>query len=97
MAPLTWFVTGCTSGFGKHICTELASRGDYVIATARNIERISSHIRQHQNIRCLQLDVNVSKDEIANIVQKAIDFFGQIDVLVNNAGYPLVGPFEDIE
>ena len=96
MAPLTWLITGCSSGYGEYLAEIAAERGENVIATARKPEKIASRITEKPNVKVLQLDLTESSTSIAKKVEKALELFGGIDVLVNNAGYPCVGPFEEI-
>lgn len=95
MAPLTWFITGCSSGLGETLVAEISSRGDNVIATARKIGTIAPHLSKRSNVKCLQLDVSTSSDQIHEKVRQALTLFGGIDVLVNNAGYGFTGAFEE--
>lgn len=90
----TWFITGASRGFGALI-TELAlAKGDNVVATARNPEAIEKRIGQHPNLLAVALDV--TNDEQAKAAaSKAVERFGQIDVLLNNAGFGLLGAVEE--
>lgn len=90
MTQRVWFITGASSGLGKVLTEKLASAGQQVVATARKPEQIA----QANNVLALSVDVT-SPETIASAVQAAIDKFGRIDVLVNNAGYGLVGAIEE--
>ncbi|RPD69447.1 NAD-P-binding protein [Lentinus tigrinus ALCF2SS1-7] len=82
---LVWFITGTSSGFGRELVHAALKRGDCVVATARELEKIQDFPKTDK-IRLLQLDVT---DGLANIqakLNKAISFFGRVDVVVNNAG-----------
>jgi NADP-dependent 3-hydroxy acid dehydrogenase YdfG len=94
MPQLTWFITGCSSGFGEALVLEVARRGDRVIATSRRIEDIA-HLKG-ENIRTLALDVASSQDDINECILSAQEIFGSIDVLVNNAGYLQAGAMEQV-
>jgi NADP-dependent 3-hydroxy acid dehydrogenase YdfG len=94
MAPLTWLVTGCSSGFGECYISSITARGDRVIATARNPEKIA-HL-QGPNVRVLRLDISSPQEEIDKTVAEALSLFNRIDVLVNNAGYIQGGPVEQV-
>lgn len=76
----TWFVTGASSGVGNKICLELLKRGYNVIAVSRRVPNI-----EHENILCLSVDVT-KPDTIQEAINKGIEKFGRIDVLLNNAG-----------
>lgn len=90
-----WFVTGCSSGFGKLFISSIVARGDRVIATARNISALSE-FEDRDDVRMMQLDVAQPQSVLNDAVTAAIAIFGQIDVLVNNAGYVLSGVWEQV-
>ncbi|KAF5572774.1 Zn(II)Cys6 transcriptional activator [Fusarium pseudoanthophilum] len=94
MSRLVWLVTGCSSGFGSEFVHQILSRGDKVIATARNSARIKSLASQGAAV--LELDVTDSQDSIDQIISNAIAIYGRIDVLVNNAGFVAAGSWEDL-
>ncbi|WP_419804177.1 oxidoreductase [Terriglobus sp.] len=90
-----WFITGCSTGFGRLLAEAALKRGDRVVATARDDSKILDLTDQYpQNALALTVDVT-DKDTILAGVQDAIETFGQIDVLVNNAGYGLSGAAEE--
>ncbi|MDG5789528.1 SDR family oxidoreductase [Evansella sp. AB-P1] len=95
------FITGTSSGFGSLTTLQLAKEGYYVIATMRNISKKSSLLKKanelnvENNIEVMQLDVT-NQDQINKSVEKVIDRFGKIDILINNAGYCLGGISECI-
>ena len=87
-----WFVTGCSTGFGRVLCEELLQRGQRVVATARKLEAI----RDLASTNCLTVVLDVTVQEtIDAAVALAMQRFGRIDVLVNNAGYGEMGPIEE--
>ncbi|HTJ49867.1 MAG TPA: SDR family NAD(P)-dependent oxidoreductase [Cyclobacteriaceae bacterium] len=91
----TIFITGASRGFGKLWAEAFLKRGDKVAATARNLDSLKDLVKQYGNsILPIQLDVN-SRAESFAAVKKAHDHFGQIDVLINNAGYGLFGTIEE--
>ncbi|HEY9668366.1 MAG TPA: SDR family NAD(P)-dependent oxidoreductase, partial [Coleofasciculaceae cyanobacterium] len=91
-----WFITGCSSGFGRALTEAVLEHGDSVVATARQPQRLEDLAIQFGNrILILPLDVTQSTD-IQVAVQQAINTFGQIDVLVNNAGYGMFGAVEEV-
>ena len=93
----TWLITGCSSGFGKLLAEQLLEQGERVVATAREVESISAlttKAKSSNQLLLLALDVNKT-DQIQITVQRAIEKFGSIDVLVNNAGYGYVGALEE--
>ncbi|KAJ8116184.1 hypothetical protein OPT61_g2339 [Boeremia exigua] len=94
-----WLVTGCSSGLGKHIACAVLARGDKIIATARQLSDLD-YIKDQPGgtgrAHCITLDVTASSERIQKEIDKAIEHFGRIDVLVNNAGYVLSGVLEQI-
>lgn len=94
--PRVWFITGTSTGFGYLLTQELLNRGERVIATARDISKIAEFERQHPHTaRTLQLDVT-KPAEIESVAREAIAAFGQVDVVVNNAGYGVNGAIEEV-
>ncbi|KRD05105.1 short-chain dehydrogenase [Flavobacterium sp. Root901] len=90
-----WFITGASRGFGK-IWTEAAlERGDKVAATARKLESII-HLKDKYGDSVLPLELDVTKPEqVKDVIQKAHEHFGKLDIVLNNAGYSLVGTIEE--
>lgn len=91
----TWLITGCSSGFGKNLAETLLSEGEQVVVTARKPETIQHFAEKYpQTALCVGLDVT-KKDTIDAAVKEAIEKFGKIDILINNAGYCLRGAVEE--
>ena len=88
----TIFITGTSSGIGKATALYFAEKGWNVAATMRSPEK-SADFSQYANIKTYKLDVT-DMASIASAVANAIRDFGQIDVLVNNAGLTVFGAFE---
>jgi NAD(P)-dependent dehydrogenase (short-subunit alcohol dehydrogenase family) len=91
-----WFVTGSASGLGRAIAEAVLASGDRLIATARDPQQLQEIVKTYgDQIRTAPLDV---PDETAAFaaVGVAVDAFGRLDVLVNNAGYGDVSPFEQL-
>jgi NAD(P)-dependent dehydrogenase (short-subunit alcohol dehydrogenase family) len=91
-----WLVTGSASGLGRHIAEAVLASGDRLVATARNPVPLDDLVKEYgEQIRTTTLDVT---DEVAahSAVQSAVHEFGGLDVLVNNAGYGDVAPFEQL-
>jgi NAD(P)-dependent dehydrogenase (short-subunit alcohol dehydrogenase family) len=98
MAPhrqKVWFVTGASRGLGNAICAAAADRGDHVVATARDPAALNTFARAHPETLVLPLDVT-DADAARAAAQAAVDHFGRIDVVVNNAGYGHVGAVEEL-
>src|SRR5437899_11865885 len=92
-----WFITGAGSGLGTGIAKAALSAGDRVVATGRNIEKVRNafpHVAP-EDIAFVQLDV-INDAQAKAAVDEAMKRFGRIDVLVNNAGYSLLGNFEQM-
>jgi NAD(P)-dependent dehydrogenase (short-subunit alcohol dehydrogenase family) len=91
-----WLVTGSASGLGSEIAEAVLASGDRLLATARDSRQLNDLVERYGEQVCTApLDV---ADEAAAkaAVAKAIDIFGRLDVLVNNAGYGDTAPFEQV-
>jgi NADP-dependent 3-hydroxy acid dehydrogenase YdfG len=90
-----WFITGASRGFGR-VWTEAAlERGDKVAATARSVESIAGLQKKYgENVLTLELDVT-KPDQVKAAVNDAHTHFGRLDLVLNNAGYSLVGTIEE--
>jgi NAD(P)-dependent dehydrogenase (short-subunit alcohol dehydrogenase family) len=92
-----WFITGCSSGFGRELAKLVLERGYRVVITARDPRTIEDLSTGHAG-RALALKLDVtSRADVAEAVKAAQANFGSIDVLVNNAGYGYVGAVEESE
>ncbi|CAG9185326.1 oxidoreductase [Cupriavidus pampae] len=89
-----WFVTGASRGFGALIVRDALARGDNVVATARNPQQVTDVLGEHPNLLAVKLDVT-NEVEAAAAVEAAVARFGRIDVLVNNAGFGVLGAVEE--
>ena len=91
-----WFITGTSKGFGYLLAEEALKRGERVIATARDVSKLSRLARKYPDrIHTLTLDVT-NPNEIISIAQQGIAAFGHVDTLVNNAGYGVNGAIEEV-
>jgi len=90
-----WFVTGAGRGLGVDLVRKALEAGHSVVATARDPDRVLKAIGAHDNLMTFALDITDPKAAIT-AVQAAVDRFGRIDVLVNNAGNFYAGYFENI-
>ncbi|WP_422082140.1 SDR family NAD(P)-dependent oxidoreductase [Ulvibacterium sp.] len=90
-----WFITGSSRGFGR-IWTEAAlERGDKVVATARRLESISD-LQEKYGEKVLTLALDVTKtDQVKAVLEQGYNHFGRLDVILNNAGYSLIGTIEE--
>jgi NAD(P)-dependent dehydrogenase (short-subunit alcohol dehydrogenase family) len=90
-----WLITGSSRGLGRSLAEAVLAEGNELVATARNPAQLGDLVARYgDRIRAVALDVT---DERAagNAIEAAIDAFGRLDVLVNNAGYGDVGSIED--
>jgi NAD(P)-dependent dehydrogenase (short-subunit alcohol dehydrogenase family) len=90
-----WFVTGAGRGMGVDIAKTALAAGEAVVATGRNPERVSAALGAHDDLLVVKLDVT-SLDDAQAAVTAAVERFGRIDVVVNNAGNFYAGFFEEI-
>ncbi|WP_179030890.1 oxidoreductase [Paenibacillus kribbensis] len=89
-----WFITGCSTGFGRELAEATIKAGYSVVVTARNINSISDLVGDAPNALALELDVT-KDDQIEKALTSAVEKFGGIDVLVNNAGIGYFGSVEE--
>ena len=87
-----WFITGASRRFGALIAKEALAAGDAVVATARNPKSIEENLGTHPQLMPLALDVTQEDQAQA---AAAVERFGRIDVLLNNAGFGLLGAVEE--
>jgi NAD(P)-dependent dehydrogenase (short-subunit alcohol dehydrogenase family) len=90
-----WFITGAGRGMGTDIAKAALAAGHAVVATGRNSEKVTQAVGDNVDLLAVKLDVTDPADAAA-AVQAAVDRFGRIDVLVNNAGNFYAGFFEEI-
>ncbi|MDD4994020.1 MAG: oxidoreductase [Paludibacter sp.] len=90
----TWFITGAARGFGLEITKAALESGDKVVAAVRNPEKFTLQANNADNLLVVKLDVT-NEEQARQAVLMAIDYFGNIDVLVNNAGYGLLSAVEE--
>ena len=94
--PKTWFITGSSRGFGREITEAALKRGDRVVATARKPDQLDALVKTYgEQILTYALDVTDS-DAARTAVDAAINSFGSLDIVVNNAGYADSAPIEEM-
>ncbi len=94
-ANKVWFITGTSRGFGRIWAEAALKRGDKVAATARSLKSISDLNEKYGgNVLTLELDVT-NPEQVKSAVAKAHAHFGRLDIVLNNAGYSLIGTIEE--
>lgn len=91
----TWLITGTSSGFGKELTLAVLAHADNVVATARRPEQLDDIVKKYgERVRAVALDV-IDPAAARDAVRTAVDAFGTLDVVVNNAGYAESGSVEE--
>lgn len=91
-----WLITGASSGFGVAIAKEVLLSGHRVIATARNPASAATTYPEIESLGGRWTELDVTSPTTAERIASMIQEIGQIDVVVNNAGYSILGSFEDL-
>jgi NAD(P)-dependent dehydrogenase (short-subunit alcohol dehydrogenase family) len=91
-----WFITGASKGMGLALTKSVLAKGHKVAATTRTVEALQANITGHrEDLLALQVDIT-SDGEVKAAIEQVVSAFGHVDVVVNNAGYSLVGSMEEI-
>jgi NAD(P)-dependent dehydrogenase (short-subunit alcohol dehydrogenase family) len=93
MAEKVWMITGASRGIGAEIAKVVLAAGEQLIATARDAQALA-HLGSHENVIAVSMDVT-NEAQVRSGVREGLDRFGKIDVLVNNAGFGLLGAVEE--
>jgi NAD(P)-dependent dehydrogenase (short-subunit alcohol dehydrogenase family) len=96
MASQVWFVTGASRGLGFAIAQAVLEKGDAVVAAARNASRAEQVLGSSDRVFAVSIDVT-DRASIQRAADTAVARFGKIDVIVNNAGYGLMGAVEELD
>lgn len=92
----TWLITGSASGIGLSTAELVLARGENLVATARNVDRLLNLARRYgKQVELIELDVT-NAPAARRVVDTAMERFGRLDVLLNNAGYAHLSPFEQV-
>jgi NAD(P)-dependent dehydrogenase (short-subunit alcohol dehydrogenase family) len=92
-----WFITGCSTGFGRELAKYLLENDYRVVVTARSAEKVEDLVEiDPENAVSFNLDVT-DPAQIQHVVARAEEHFGRVDVLVNNAGFGYFGSIEESE
>src|SRR6266571_9191486 len=90
-----WLITGSSGGLGRSLAEPVLAHGDLLVATARNPEQLGALAERYgEQMRAVALDVT-NPEQARTAIATAINAFGRIDVVVNNAGYANVASIED--
>jgi NAD(P)-dependent dehydrogenase (short-subunit alcohol dehydrogenase family) len=90
-----WFITGASKGLGLALVKQLLKNGNQVAATSRNIADLTAAVASNDNFLPLQVDL-INEDSVGKAIAQTVQAFGKLDVVVNNAGYGLLGATEEI-
>ncbi|OBC03436.1 short-chain dehydrogenase/reductase [Mycobacterium sp. 852013-50091_SCH5140682] len=94
--PQIWIITGASKGLGQALTQAALAVGDSVVAAVRNPDDMADFVSAHRDrLACVQFDAR-STDEAGGLVNAAVQRFGRLDVLVNNAGRAVVGAAEEV-
>ncbi len=97
MSQKVWFITGASRGFGRIWAEAALKRGDRVVATARSLTSVAELADRYGDLVLpLAMDVT-SQEQVSAAVEQAHAHFGRLDVVINNAGYALVGAVEEAD
>jgi NAD(P)-dependent dehydrogenase (short-subunit alcohol dehydrogenase family) len=95
-APKTWIITGASKGFGRALAEAALAEGDQVVAAVRNPDSVADLATTHgDRITSVAFDARAIT-EAASLVQVAVEHYGRLDVVVNNAGRAIVGAAEEV-
>ncbi|KAJ2927830.1 hypothetical protein H1R20_g9267, partial [Candolleomyces eurysporus] len=94
-SALVWLITGASTGLGRELAYAALSRGDNVIATARGSSVSKLADLKDKGAVTLELDVTASLERLSENAKEAVEIYGRVDIVVNNAGYLLAGTIEE--
>ena len=96
MAQRTWFITGVSSGFGRQLTEQLLERGDRVIGTVRDTEKVADLLERYPETYHAELLDVTDTAAIHKVLEHSFSELGRIDVIISNAGYGLFGAAEEL-
>ena len=92
----TWLITGVSSGFGRELTTQLLDRGDRVLGTVRDASKITDLAEKYPDTFVAEVLERTDAPAVRQLVDRAFERVGRIDVIVSNAGYGLFGAAEEL-
>ena len=96
MSQRTWFITGVSSGFGRHLTDQLLARGDRVVGTVRDTTKVADLIERYPETYCAEILDVTDTAAIHEVVERSFAELKHIDVIISNAGYGLFGAAEEL-
>lgn len=91
-------ITGASSGIGKALAEKFAAEGFNLVLAARRIDRLEELKNKLSNVEVLPVQTDVTREEeCSNLIEKSVEKFGKINILINNAGISMRASFEDVE
>jgi NAD(P)-dependent dehydrogenase (short-subunit alcohol dehydrogenase family) len=96
MPQRTWFITGVSSGFGRHLTDQLLKRGDCVIGTVRDTTKVSDLLKHYPETFHAEVLDMTNTAAVHEVVERSFAQRGRIDVIISNAGYGLFGAAEEL-
>jgi NAD(P)-dependent dehydrogenase (short-subunit alcohol dehydrogenase family) len=96
--PQTWIITGASKGLGRSLAESALRRGDHVVAAIRDVATVADlHTTYGDSVTAVQFDAtDTDTDNAHRLVDQAVNRYGRLDVLVNNAGRALIGAAEEV-
>jgi len=96
MPSLTWLITGVSSGFGRELTQQLLARGDRVVGTVRDTEKVADLSDAYPDTFVAGVLEMTDRPAVRQLVDRTFDSLGRVDVVVSNAGYGLFGAAEEL-
>jgi len=96
MTQRTWLITGVSSGFGRHLTTQLLARGDRVVGTVQNVAKVADLVETYPDTFVADVLDVTDTAAVHRVVDQAFARQGRIDVVISNAGYGLFGAAEEL-